>query len=194
MTSVHFKVNCGYARVGIWQYSKVGKFKVPLASYGIDTAIFDGYGHRESPFDRYCKSITGLFQKWKHRENKRQYLHQFSPDNWKKLPTSSKRRHTISNCKECAISHSSFQECFPGPVYRPTQSLSEDVRSLIEQNRNMDVTPATTTRQILAELQPTYQKAYGVTFTESLACCSGSGVQLKQTDAERKKTQKEDPT
>lgn len=60
MSSVHFKVNCGYARVAIWQFSVVGrgkrfselnsaerdkKFKSlfePMSSYGIDKQILKG--------------------------------------------------------------------------------------------------------------------------------------------------------
>ena len=80
-----------------------------------------------------------------------------------------------------------MQESFPGPTFTPTQSLGDNVRSLIQQNATVDAPSTTTTRQILAELQPTYQQAYGLTFTESLATSSGSGVQLKPTDAQRKK-------
>ena len=56
-------MNCDYARVAIWQLSEVGKGKkhneanyggrnekfkeqfTPLTSYGIDSAIFEGYEH-----------------------------------------------------------------------------------------------------------------------------------------------------
>ena len=48
----------------------------PMSSYGIDK---QGYGHRESPFNCYCKSINGLFQKWNHRDPKQQYIRVFSP-------------------------------------------------------------------------------------------------------------------
>ena len=199
MSRVH-KVNCGYARVAIWQLSEVGKGKQhnkmnydgrnekfqalfePLTTYGIDSAIFEGYGHRECTFNRYCKSINGLFQKWKVREAKQSHIRTFSTENWKKLSVISKRRHSISNCKECAIAHKSLQEGVPGPVFNPCKALGENVQSLIHQN----APPATTTRQILAELQPTFKRAYGFTFTESLANCQGSGVQLRLTDAQRK--------
>lgn len=44
----------------------------------------------------------------------------------------------------------------------------------------------TTTRKILAELQPMYQEKYGHTFTESLINMPGSQMQLKPTDVEKK--------
>ena len=49
----------------------------------------------------------------------------------------------------------------------------------------MDAPPTTTTKQILAELQP-FQRAYCFTVTDSLANCQGPGVQLKLTDTLRK--------
>jgi hypothetical protein len=98
--------------------------------------------------------INGLFQKWKAREAKQNYMKTFSTENWKKLPVTSKRRHSMTNCKECSIAHKSLQEGFPGPAFNPSLALGESVQSLIHQNA-----PPTTTRQILADLQPTFQRA-----------------------------------
>ena len=37
---------------------------------------------------------------------------------WKRLSTSMKQKHTLSNCRQCALDHLSLQESFPkGPVY-----------------------------------------------------------------------------
>ena len=88
LSSVCLKVNCGFARVAIRQYSEVVKRKhfvaincysterarkfkelfTPLEPPGIQTSLFDGYDHRECPFERHCKGINGLFAKWKNRE------------------------------------------------------------------------------------------------------------------------------
>ena len=52
------------------------------------------------------------------------------------------------------------QEAFPGPMYQPTHSLAKNVR--IQQLKNkFNVPMATTTRQILSEVEPLYQEAYG---------------------------------
>ena len=101
MSSVHFKINCGYARVAIREYSEVGrgkgncdtveqarKFKElfsPSNTYINDVTIFDGYGHRDSKFDRYCKGINGMIGKRSDRESKQHYISCFSSNNWKKL-------------------------------------------------------------------------------------------------------------
>ena len=118
MSTVHFKINCGYARVAIREYSEVGRGKgqcdtverarklfSPSTTYINDATIFDGYGHRDSKFDRYCKGINGMFRKWSDRESKQQYISHYSSNNWKQLSLQQKKRHSLANCKECAISH-----------------------------------------------------------------------------------------
>lgn len=45
---------------------------------------------------------------------------------------------------------------------------------MVEQNALAKASEQTTTRQILAELQPLYQEAYGHSFTESLVKCTGT--------------------
>jgi len=35
----------------------------PLRAYGVETCMFEGYDHRESRFEQYCKNINGLFTK-----------------------------------------------------------------------------------------------------------------------------------
>ena len=70
----------------------------------------------------------------------------------------------MSNCKECATAYKSMQDESPGAVFNPSLDLNENVQSLIHENAAMDAPPTTTTREILAELQPV-QRAYGFTFT-----------------------------
>ena len=55
----------------------------PLRAYGVETCMFEGYNHRESRFERYCKNINGLLTKQIAHDKKQEYLHLFSPDNWK---------------------------------------------------------------------------------------------------------------
>lgn len=199
-------VNCGFARVAICQYSEVGRGKnftklhclereqnfkdlfSPLSQYGVQSSIFEHTNNRESTFDRYCKRVNGGFMKWKRkREEKSEYLSTFSIDNWKKLSSVEKQRHSLGRCKECALSYTKQQQSFPGPIYSPAHSLAQSTKSLIAHNSTEKASEQSTTRQILAELQPIYQEAYGHSFTESLAKCKGTFIQKKPTEAERKK-------
>ena len=95
------------------------------------------------------------------------YIDTFSPENWKKtLNLEQKVTYTVK---------------LQGSVYQPTHSLAKNVRILVENNSSTNVPMATTTRQIISEVKPLYQEAYGHSFAESL-----TGVQIKTTDAWRK--------
>ena len=161
-SSIQFKVNCGFARAAIRQFSEIGKgrrhcelitevreqkFKElfsSVPSYGIQSSLFEVSGARESLFNRQCKAINGIFSKWSSRDKKTKYLETFCPEKWKKLSDYNKRRHTLLNCKECALVHTQHQEAFPGPVYQPSQSIARSARILVENNSTANVPVATT--------------------------------------------------
>ena len=206
MAHVNTKVNCGFARAAIRSFSEVGqgkhhvntntsdrakKFQAlfeSITTYGIDPQAFEGYGHREAPFDRHCKQILGLFRKWKPREKKEAYLEAFSHEKWEKLPIASKKRHTLANCKECGLQYRELQTTFPGGhVYEPQAMITEAVEELIADNATSSKSEQCTTRQILSTLQPLYENAYGRSFTDSLSQCRDAGVQKKATKAEGKR-------
>ena len=63
----------------------------PSTTYINDATIFDGYGHRDSKFDRYRKGINGMFRKWSDRDSKQQYISHFSSNNWKQLSLQQKK-------------------------------------------------------------------------------------------------------
>ena len=111
-----FKINCGFARVAIRQFSEVKKEcdkstlerndkfkKLFQPSFGVNDSQFEKYGHRESPFDRNCKKTNAMFSKWTNKEKKRQYIEYFSPKKWKSLSAATKHRHSMENCMECAV-------------------------------------------------------------------------------------------
>ena len=185
MSTVHFKINCGYARVAIREYSEVGrgkghcdtverawKFKElfsPSTTYINDPTIFDGYGHRDSKFHHYCKGINGIFSKWSNRESKQQCISQYSLNNWKQLPLQQKKRHSLADCKECAILHEEQQETFPRPTYNPATPIADSLKNMLESSNDS----AATTKQIIGEIQPVFEQAYGKSFTDALATCLG---------------------
>ena len=158
------------------------KFKELFSSvptFGVQKSLFETQGTRESLFNRYCKTINGIFSKWTSRDKKIKYIETFCSENWKKLSIYN-QRHTLSDCKECALVHKDQQDTFPGPVYQPTQPLARSVRVLVENNCIANVPAATTTRQILSELEPLYHDTYGHSFAESLTKCPSSGIQRNQ--------------
>ena len=205
---MELQVNCGFARAAIRKYSNLEKGKTAahidkyekaqefqllfgtLPTYGVDPSIFEAKKSRESLFDRYCKNIYDIITKWSKREKKLDYLSIFSPENWRKLPNLHKKRHTLGKCKECALAFCEQQRNFPGPTFNPGKTLAQSARLLAEQNHTLKLPEQTTTREILAELEPLYQNTYGHSFTDSLARCKGTGLQTRQTATEKKKTKR----
>ena len=150
--------------------------------YGVDPKIFEGYGHRESLFEKNRKKISAMFTKWKCREIRIQYLQSFSISKWKKLPNSMQKRHTLSNCKECAIHHTALQNAFPGKKL----ALSKDVATTVKKVINAkDETHAT--REILADLQPLFESQYGHSFIDAVTRLPGSHLQAKPTSVDKRR-------
>ena len=103
----------------------------------------------------------------------------FSPEKWCALPKTHKHRHTLSKCTECALTQREVQYSFPGPKYTPGKTLAQSVSILVEKNHSAKMLERTTTKEILAELEPLYKSAYGCSFTESLTTCRAVDLQRK---------------
>ena len=80
---------------------------------------------------------------------------------------------------ECALSYEAQQESFPGPVFKPTRRVMQQVKEIVEKNTTTNAPARETTRQVLAELDVVYKEAYGQ-FTTAVASCLGSGVEVKK--------------
>ncbi len=119
--------------------------------------------------------------KWKNRDKKCDYLQTFTTDNWKKLPAHQKKKHTMGNCKACALQYSIQQQHFPGHTFSPTTKVAESVKQIIQGNSSLQNPAAITTRQILEEIEPQFKKAYQSTKEP------GTKVQIKPTANEKKK-------
>ena len=87
-----------------------------------------------------------------------EYLRTFSPDNWRKLPKKSKRRHTVTNCKECALVYKELQHSFPGLSFHPAgESLAPQICAIMQQN---STTKSPEQDKKLAKFESTYQQTW----------------------------------
>ena len=201
MTSIYLKINCGYQRVAIRTLSDSGSSKShaqintqyrtkhfqelfgnSTTGGSLQSNYFDNEKGRQSLFDRHCSQILSAFGKIKSAEMRQSYLETFSIENWKKLSQSSKQKHRLSSCLECALKHFELQHVFPGPVFKPAQSFSSEVETL-----SSNMSAAQFTHHVLSELQPVYESAYGTSFTKAVSECKHSGLQQKPTKVEKKK-------
>ena len=201
MTSVYLKINCGYSHVAIRTLSdsKSGKSHSQIythyqtkhfqelfsnctegGSFGSD--YFDSNKGRQSLFDLHCTQILTAFGKMRSPEKRQSYIETFSIENWEKLSQFAKEKHRLSSCLECALKQTDLQQAFPGPTFKPIQNFTSDVESL-----SLNTTASQLTQHVLSELQPVYEKAYGMSFTRAVSECVGSGLQQKPTKVERRR-------
>ena len=114
---VPIKINCGYSRVAIWEYShtlgtlsinscnkegKAEKFqrlytdglviRMPSSYWVIDTSF------NFSKFDRHYENTfkSFIYKRWNGELTRSEYLKKFSTENWKKLSPEEKEFHSLS--------------------------------------------------------------------------------------------------
>ncbi len=200
-------MQCGFARVAIYEYSKQPHCKA-ITSTSVDKearvknfqAHFmtapqfvnsDSYyrqqGTNQSRFDKHCKVIVEIFKKrWNPHETKKSYLEHFSINNWRSLSQRQKEKHTITTCKGCTEKHLEQQLCFP----------IKDQPTLKTELSKIKLTPhlskKQTTRKVLAELDNVYQEKFDCSFTESIPKdCPRAGLEKKRTGQEKKKEKRQ---
>ena len=141
-TPVLLQFNCGFARCAVKEITaelaagKKGKsarivdnklraekfqklFNLP--SFGIPNGFYEATTTKRPPlFEARCKVILDAFStNWHSQCKKQEYLMAFSHAKWRKLKADEKARHSLQKCMACATQHSTLQEAFPGPPFKP---------------------------------------------------------------------------
>ena len=199
MPSVYLRINCGFSRVAIRTLSESGSGKkhsqidrqcresafkelfCHIFKDSLPSTYFKSDKGRQSLFDRHCSKILYAFRQIKCSIKRQCYIETFSIDSWKALTQLEKEKHTLQTCIECALTKHDLQAAFPGPTYTPTMSgFAREVEVL-----SRDMLEPELTRNILSELQPVYERTFGISFTTAL-----SGLQQRQTEVERRKNKR----
>ena len=139
----------------------------------------------ENPYLSETMRISSMFTKWKCREKRIEYLQTFSISKWKQLPTSTKAHHTLSNCKECTIYHTTLQITFPGKKLEPSKDVATAVGTVTNRTEEMHAT-----REIFADLQPLFENRYGCSLTDAVTRLPGSRLQAKPTSVDKKRVKR----
>lgn len=193
-------VNCGYARVSIYQNSNPGctgrsarqnidtekrlaSFRSQFsthASFGIPDGYFELTGKdNSSQFDRESTRILNGFR-LKFRSDtpgssRESYLHEFSLMKWIQLPDTEKAQHTLRSCVRCYETHEHHQTSFPlRPVFQPKPVVVVDQEALQRQGVKIFTT------NVFSELNRVFTNEASSSFTDAL-------LQDKSLPVERKK-------
>ena len=199
---VALSVNCGYARVCIYQNSnpqRTGKyarqsidvakrqtaFKEQFSStYSFTEDYFSVRSKNTTQFDRDCNKILDGFK------SKLSYLNTFSYSKWCELPITERRQHSLSNCVRCYELHRDSQQSFP---LKPTYHNEAIVKVNQDAMQRLGVKKFTTS--VLTELNRVYEVEASTSFSDALVTTDSCGLEKKKSQKdkrrERIKVQKE---
>lgn len=204
---VSLVVNCGYARVSIYQHSYPSKLTGRKARKNIDTTeraekfmaqfqahstygIPDGYftitgKNNTSQFDHDSSKILDSFSLPFRNDTgatRDAYLEIFSPQKWSELASSEKSKHTLNKCVRCFEMHQIHQQYFPlKPQYHPQPGIQVDTTQLADQGVK------TFTTSTVAELNRVYNSEASCSFVKALLKEKSLGLERKKTRTERRR-------
>lgn len=111
-------VNCGYARVAMYEISKsmgnstqpaATKFQALFPTFNPSDNYFQPSEHNPSRFAAQCGKISQVFAKgWYPPEAKQEYLSKFATTKWIKLSPEQKAKHSLSYCDGCREKNFNF--------------------------------------------------------------------------------------
>ena len=118
LTPVALLLNCGFARVAVYELSTVKRGKCRCSVNDDITSKFkklfescssftmpDEYlviNKNHSLFHRHCNYLLDCFSRKWSTGLRSQYLEKFSTQNWKDIPSEQKSSHSLKNCSACA--------------------------------------------------------------------------------------------
>ena len=203
-------VNCGYARVSIYENSSPNRrgryarqnidiitrennFKSQFSaypSYRLPAGYFDKTGKENySQFFRDCNKILNGFS-LKFRSDcgysRESYLDTFSSEKWSTLPNIEKKQHSMSNCSRCFELHKEHQIYFPlKPYFQPKPVITIDREAFQQQGIK------TFTSNVFSDLNRAYQNESSTSFSEAIVQNKSLGLQEKKNRAEKRKERRD---
>ena len=191
-TSINLKVNCGFARVAMYELKdnesakRSEEYQSLFPHFSFSETYFKLRSSGSSTFDDNCKVISQTINKKWYHKNRDSYVAFFSTVNWQLLPDTVKRRHTLANCDECSRKHSDYQNAFPG---KPTHIAPP--LAVVLQESTCD-TEREECQQVLHELNEQWQDKYSHSLSSVMPVLAPQeNLIIKPTKLERKKTDRD---
>lgn len=184
------QINCGYARVAVFELSKgqhrssslAEQFQKLFSSNGFLKTPHYWDPNNKSGFLKHQSVIRDCFCKsWRQSERRNDYISSFSVSKWVDLSADKQMQHTMSNCLACANDQLELQIAFPMlPCYFPP--------AVVDISIPMDTTEQEVTRTVLRELNQSYQSNYQHSFLDSaLKVGKALGIERRKSAVEKKR-------
>ena len=174
------------------------RFQQIFPVFGINSEYFTVKpGQTMSHFDKHCKVVFYCFKRRWNPNIVHQYRTTFSTDKWVALSTKTQKKHSLTQCRECAHSYASYQKAFPGATWCKKRKLPALAKHMCDEyliqamgeNEQMDVVEAS--RDLAEGIEKSYKEKVGRPFLDIVTSTYGKRCTGKQNAAEKKKEQRQ---
>ena len=174
------RLNCGFARVAVKEFSGIQRglsrssinHQKRKDEFQLLFADIEGYcdSHGDVEFwaicgnsgwTRCCDFVLDCFGKrWNPNQSVRvEYCQTFSVTNWKALPLSKQKEHTMTQCSACANEYFELQNKFPGlPCFESESIVTLNIPDASKVN------DSTVTRNVMQELNSSFKSERNQSF------------------------------
>ena len=199
-TFVSLVVNCGFARVGILELSRLPKgvfrtlsrkrkraqdFQTLFSTFTFPSQYFEeDQARKTSLFDRHCEIvIRSCSKKWHPTESRAEYLETFKLSVWRSLSSSLQQKHSYSKCNECGRKYMHLQEKIPfHPCFIPSGDVLNHTTIHDESLSEKQLT-----QRIFSQLNGSFRERFGHNFSESAVKFCGTSENISQRISKNQK-------
>ena len=176
-------INCCYARTAVRTivqklYEEKGGVKQLTAQHMPQlikdyNALFDAMPAMQLTTQKHSsikKLMVLFYSHWDEQNQKEEFLHIFSFDEWSKISLDKQKRHTIRKCTECPLEHASLITAFPAK------------KKTIHQTRTITIQPGDLSsasalgKTVCTQLDAISHQHLGETATDVLVSFQNSGL------------------
>ena len=199
-TFVSLVVNCGFARVGILELSRLPKgvfrtlshkrkraqdFQTLFSTFTFPSQYFEeDQARKTSLFDRHCEIvIRSCSKKWHPTESRAEYLETFKLSVWRSLSSSLQQKHSYSKCNECGRKYMHLQEKIPfHPCFIPSGDVLNHTTIHDESLSEKQLT-----QRIFSQLNGSFRERFGHNFSESAVKFCGTSENISERISKNQK-------
>lgn len=196
--------HCGFTRVAVKEsWHKVGstlietdpgeRWKNYLGVFEED--IQEIFAVERSTYIKKSKAIYSSFRKM-NSKSRSQYIEAFSAANWKALPMSQKKQHTLSNCGGCQVHYFAIHTLFPnGETFKP-RKLVQDALGKSGLKAQSELKPTQTAiksavKHIYSKLNGPFEHIFKVSFAEAQTKVKELNLQKTKDTMTKKRERRE---
>lgn len=175
------------------------KFQKFFPVFGIESAYFMiKPGQTLSHFDKHCKIVNDCFKRRWNPNIMQEYKTIFSTDKWVALSAKTQKKHSLTQCRECANAYASYQMAFLGATWCKKRKLPALAKHMCDEyltqamactGENEQINVVEASRDLVEGIEKSYQEKVGRPFLDASELMTH--CRSKQNAVEKKKEQRQ---